>query len=401
MKRTLFALATTSLISWSCAQTLTPEAALERFFTAPEVDPAWFSQSFLDQVPAAQLEPLIGQLIADLGAFRSVEGEAGEYTVLFERGALPAYIVLNAEGQITGLQFLPPIPTAADLAEALEGFRELPGEVSVLVLAGDEERAAIEADAPLAVGSSFKLAVLAALKERTEAGERAWDEVVRLEPAWKSLPSGLLQDWPDGSALTLETLATLMISQSDNTATDALIHLLGRETVEASAGDAGRNRPLLTTRELFVLKNPADADLLARYREGDEAARRAVLAEAAARALPDPLSFPTEPTALDVEWFYSTRELCALIAQVAELPPMRVNPGVVDPDDWTRVAFKGGSEPGVMNLTTYLEAEGTRYCVSVTQNREDAVLEEARLLSLYSGLLAVLGDEVAQDEAPQ
>lgn len=245
-------------------------------------------------------------------------------------------------------------------------------------------------DAPLAVGSSFKLAVLAALQERVEAGERAWDEVVTLEAAWKSLPSGLLQDWPEGSALTLETLATLMISVSDNTATDALMHTLGREAVEAQLGE--RNRPLLTTREAFVLKTPAHADLLARYREGDEAARRRVLEEAAARDLPDPLSFPTEPTALDVEWFVSARELCALIAEVSELPLMSVNPGVADPDRWTRVAFKGGSEPGVMNLTTYLEGDASTYCVSVTQNREDAPLEEARLLGLYGGLLAALGE---------
>lgn len=392
----IFVLLTLTLTPFGAAQAITPEAALERFFTVPEVDPAWFAQSFLDQVPAAQLEPLLEGLTAELGAYRGVEGDAGEYTVLFERGTVPARLVLNAEGQIAGLQFLPPIPAAANLEEALEGFRALPGEVSVLVLAGDEERAAIEADAPLAVGSSFKIAVLAALEEQIEADERAWNEVVTLQNAWKSLPSGLLQNWPDGGALTLETLATLMMSQSDNTATDALMHLLGREAVEARAGDEGRNRPLLTTRELFTLKSPANADLLARYREGDEAARRAVLEEAATRELPDPLTFPTEPTALDVAWFYSARELCALIAEVAELPLMRVNPGVADPDRWTRVAFKGGSEPGVMNLTTYLESEETTYCVSVTQNDEDAALDEARLLSLYSGLLGVLHSDPAQ-----
>ena len=71
------------------------------------------------------------------------------------------------------------------------------------------------------------------LREEVEAGRRAWDEVVRLEEAWKSLPSGLLQGWPEGSPLTLHTLAALMISLSDNTATDALIALLGRERLEA------------------------------------------------------------------------------------------------------------------------------------------------------------------------
>ncbi|WP_373047449.1 serine hydrolase [Vulgatibacter sp.] len=76
-------------------------------------------------------------------------------------------------------------------------------------------------------------AVVAELVRATEAGERRWDEVVRLAPEAYSLPSVLLQDWPAGAPVTLQTLATLMISRSDNTATDQLVHLLGRERIEA------------------------------------------------------------------------------------------------------------------------------------------------------------------------
>ncbi|MFL9455456.1 serine hydrolase [Tolypothrix bouteillei VB521301_2] len=48
----------------------------------------------------------------------------------------------------------------------------------------------------------------------------AWKDVVQLQPSEKSLPSGMLHTWPDGSYLTVQTLASLMISLSDNTATD-------------------------------------------------------------------------------------------------------------------------------------------------------------------------------------
>lgn len=47
----------------------------------------------------------------------------------------------------------------------------------------------------------------------------------------KSLPGGILQNWPKGAPLTLHTLAGLMISQSDNTAADTLLEILGRDVV--------------------------------------------------------------------------------------------------------------------------------------------------------------------------
>ena len=84
-----------------------------------------------------------------------------------------------------------------------------------------------------AVGSAFKLAVLAALKDQVAAGALAWDDVATLEAGHISLPSGILQAWPVGSPLTIHTLASLMISVSDNTATDALIALLGRDLIES------------------------------------------------------------------------------------------------------------------------------------------------------------------------
>ena len=92
-----------------------------------------------------------------------------------------------------------------------------------------------------------------------------------LDSALRSLPSGVLQSWPAGTPMTVESLAILMISQSDNTAADRLLHLLGRERVESRTRVAGnthvaRNTPFLTTREMFALKTPADSDALAAVR---------------------------------------------------------------------------------------------------------------------------------------
>jgi beta-lactamase class A len=62
-----------------------------------------------------------------------------------------------------------------------------------------------------------------------------WADVVALQEQWRALPSGVLQDWPLGTHLTVESLAVLMISISDNTAADALAGLVGCAEVEQVA----------------------------------------------------------------------------------------------------------------------------------------------------------------------
>src|SRR5258708_7877143 len=100
---------------------------------------------------------------------------------------------------------------------------------------------------------------------------------------------------------------------------------------------------------MFTLKAVGNADALTRFQRGDEPARRAVLSELRSKPLPKVEAFPTEPTALDVEWWFSARELCDLVKKVHDLPLMGINPGVAKRDAWSSVAYKGGSEPGVLD----------------------------------------------------
>lgn len=367
----------------------TPTQALERLFQAETIQSEWFAPVFLQQVPFPQMQATLDGLTAQLGALQGIEPLAEGYQLRFENGTLSALIQLNDAGQIVALLFSP-LAEAVSLAEAIAAIEAFPGEASLLVLAGDEAVAAVAAETPLAVGSAFKLAVLAALQRAIAAGTLRWDTVVPLEAAWRSLPSGLLQDWPVGSAVTLETLATLMISVSDNTSTDALIHVLGREAVEAVTP---RNQPFLTTRDFFVLKNPENADALAAFRQGSDRDRRRLLTTLPDLPLPPASLFNGDPIALDVEWFLSARELCDLMATVKDLPLMGVNPGVARPEDWRHIAFKGGSEPGVLNLTTWLEAEdGQAYCVVATWNDPSQALDEMALIQTYQGLVTGLAE---------
>ena len=298
-------------------------------------------------------------------------------------------MALNPQGQITGLLFETPQLTGLSLDDVLSEFSTFPGEVHLLATRNGADVGAINADKTLAVGSTFKLLILQALQTQIEQGKHQWDEVVTLQDEWKSLPSGFLQTWPAGSSLTIESLATLMISQSDNTATDHLLHIVGRETVEALSLS---NRPFLTTREAVVLKDPANRSILRRWRSRDE--KRSLLSALAALPLPAVSIFNEGPQAIDVEWFFTARELCNAMEVVASLPLMSINPGLVDPDQWDSVAFKGGSEPGVENFTTRLVDEQETLCVTATWNNE-AGIDELRFSTLYRSLI-----ESARDQRP-
>ena len=190
----------------------------------------------------------------------------------------------------------------------------------------------------------------------------------------------MLQDWPAGSPLTLHTLAAVMMSISDNTAADTLLKLAGRDKVEAALGIA----PVLSTRELFVLK--ANPDLMARYASGDLAARRAVLVDADARPLPD-AGKALAPQTPGVEWDLSPTKLCALIGDVGGLDVTQINAGIASKSEWSSVSFKGGSETGVLSLTTLaVSKSGVTYCVSAVWNAPDAV-DDAAAFAAYGGLL--------------
>lgn len=364
-----------------------PEQVLQRLFTEERMQAEWFEPALLAQVPIAQIEAIVRELRRQYGSWVAVRGRGLEYEVELERAWVPTRMVLGAQGRISGLLFQPPYPKATTLEGWLEAFRALPGRVALLVRRDDQDLLVLRAEEPLAVGSAFKVAVLAALAREVASGRRRWEELVPIASAHKSLPSGILQDWPEGAPLTLYSLAALMIAQSDNTATDHLLALLGRQPVERLAN---RNRPFLNTREAFALKNPANRSWLERFRRSDETGKRAILRELAQRPLPDETLFSSGPVALDVEWFFSARELAALLDEVAELPIMGINPGPAWRADWAAVAFKGGSEPGVLNLSArLLRADGRRFTVIATWN-DERLLDEVRFLGLYSGLLRFL-----------
>lgn len=255
-----------------------------------------------------------------------------------------------------------------------------------------------DVDALLPIGSVFKLYVLGAVAEAVEAGVLAWTDELTVTDDVRSLPSGITQDEPTGTTLTVRELAGRMIAISDNTATDMLIDAVGRDAVERiqpamGHTDPAANEPFLTTRELFVVK--LDGDLLARYAEADTVGRRELLDEIARRPLPElaPGDFADEPIAPEeVEWFATPADLCRALADLAERstrPGLREiadvmtrNPGVPAPG-FDEVWFKGGSEPGVLAAAWLVRRDGRTFAVTGSiANADTSFDQELALLTL-------------------
>lgn len=266
-------------------------------------------------------------------------------------------------------------------------------------------------DQPLAIGSAFKLYVLAILNRRVQNGEATWGDPVTLTADHMSLPSGVLQLLPAGTRLPVRTLAELMIAISDNTAADNLILFDGREEIEkdlAALGqaDPDRNIPFLTTREAFTLKLSPDQTRTNAYIHGGVGERRAILEAIAGEPLPSTQEITSQkrPIAIDsLEWFATSAELAEVITLLGAGDPewssqtvrdtLSINPGVpFDPGQFSWIGFKGGSELGVLSTTWLLErTDDRRFAVSMILTNADGKIDENAAVALGQRLLATVG----------
>lgn len=392
------------------------------------------SERFKAQAPPARVRVLSRVLRDEHGWFEPVrvEEQSGEGIVLLLRGEQSGGYVrlivgIDGDGLISTL-LVQAAPDAGEpmfrswreVEERLSGFdgRASLGVYRVVEDAGGgltiAPHRAFNDDERLAIGSTFKLYVLGALGEMVLAGEASWDEKLAIRDEWKSLPSGLMQDEPEGAEFTLEHFAQEMIRISDNTATDHLIHRVGRERIESYMsrlhGEPGLNKPFLTTREMFAIKLQPERDLAQRFAAADERERRKMVAPGGevAEATPHVLLAAAWRVPVEiggVEWFASARECALAMADLERLGrkegmgalrrALRRNPGIrLESRAWTDGAFKGGSEPGVMNLTWLLErTDGERFAVSIGFNNEERALDEGECVAIAAGVLRLLGDE--------
>ena len=375
-----------------------------------------FAPAFLAQVPDAKVRAIAGQLRDGLGkavsvaAIEAVQPNAARIRITYERGVVSMNLAVEAEApnRIIGLLITGTTTTEASLDAVVAALKAEPGLTGfTLARLGDAAPVAtlsLDADRPAAIGSAFKLAILAELIRATNSGERHWDDMVTLDGA--PLPGGFYTQKPAGTTVTLRELTEKMISVSDNSATDILLALVGRARVEAMLPvigwhDAARNRPMLSTLDMFKLKGVQGGALGRRWQTLDEAGKRALLARDIAPAplsAIDPALFRDgKPVMLGVEWFASPADLVRTMdwirrntergagAEARRILAINSGVGPAAAAKWGYVGFKGGSEPGVISMTFLLRAkDGGWFALSASWNNPATAVDDGRFVALMT-----------------
>lgn len=384
-----------------------------------------FAPEFLTQVTPSQLTPLFAGYFAQLGSctkatlIKSDSPDSGEFEFIFAKGfTVPSRLSANpsAPNLITGLWFGNPVSISATLSEIASELKAFPGETSFLVVRLDGESMTSlvthNAERELAIGSAFKLYILSELVHELSNNERKLSDVIKLDDRAISLPSGMMQSWPTGSSVTLHTLAVLMISISDNTAADHLLMTLTRERVEQMLRETGHSKPeldmpFLSTLEMFKLKGEPTHKAADEFLALDVSGRRRFLMEKIAsvkREDAKPYRDGKPSYADRIEWFASVTDLCHAMnwlrrqTEAGAAAPVRdilsINPGSglnVSRERWRYIGFKGGSEPGVLNLTYLLQStKGQWYAMSISWNNPQAALDNSKLLALVQRALQII-----------
>lgn len=378
----------------------------------------YFDPAFQAALPEAQFKATTAGLIAQYGRPIAVEnaassdGRSGSLSLRFEKGVAAVRLDVGAaaDARVIGLR-LTGFQMANDSFDKVAAeMAALPGMAGFLVaeLDGDSIRplASANADRQFAVGSTFKLYILDQLAAQVTAGERQWSDVVPL--SHPSFSSAGTANWPTDTPVTLQSLANWMISVSDNSAADTLIHLLGRDRIEArmrAAGhsDPSRNIPFLTTVEAFALKGNNFAAEREAFVASEDAAQRRLLDANRDRltlANVDGVSFTGGPRFIDrLEWFASPNDVARVMIDLrnrqspAAMAAMAINPGV-NPGavkDWSWLGYKGGSELGVisMSLLGQRKSDGKWVVVTASWNNPDAPVATETLVDLVTRLLVL------------
>lgn len=374
---------------------------------------SYFDPRFLTIVPPAQFRAISASLIAQHGQPKQLvsttrkSATAATLKLAFEKAVLTFEFEINdaAPHYVTGL-LVTNVAVANDSVAAVAAeLAALPGQTAFKIerIATDGTRSEIagrNVTQQMAIGSTFKLYILAELAAQIEAGKPKWSDVIPLRR--RSFSSLASQGIPLETPVTLQLLATWMITVSDNAATDELLLLLGRDKVEARVtaighDDIGRMLPFLTTVEAFLIKTDYD-NVLAAYAKGNDTEQRALLARSISNAAferIDPTKFGVKPAAIDtVEWFASANDIVKLMDHIRTrnntvvLKIMAQSVAPATAKKWKYIGYKGGSEPGVLSLSYLGQKQSGEWIVLTgSWNNVDAVIDEGKFVTLMQRLL--------------
>jgi beta-lactamase class A len=319
-------------------------------------------------------------------------------------------LAVDSTGLIDGLFFSLgkpiPIPKVSSWTQLDKDLKKMAPESSFVAakLGSDgtcTDVHVVDATTPRPLGSMFKLFILGALANAVRSHLVSWDQKLTVSANIKVGGSGVLQSDPDGTTLTVEQTAVTMISDSDNTAADMLLKLVGRSAVEAEvrswSSHASLDTPFLSAAEFFALKWDDFPVLANRYLSLSSEQRLSFLTSTIDEIPASHIVATVLPRDINsIEWFSSPDDMCRAFAglQTLESQPglgqlstiLGTNNGGIElkASTWPLVWFKGGSEPGVLTLG-YLarDSSGSTFVVvMMLENTKKAIAPSSTLLGL-------------------
>ena len=260
---------------------------------------------------------------------------------------------------------------ARDLQRIADGYTGVLGVASIdLSDSSNQAMVGVNKDMVFPQASAIKIPILIELYRRGDAEPGLLRSRHTLTSATRTGGSGVMGFFADGaSEIANEDLAVLMITLSDNTATNFLIDVVGMEAVNRTMAGMG-------LRETKLQRKMIRPDAQARGEENlsTPAEAATVMARLSRCALP------------------LSRAGCARVRQVLELPKSESVRATVP--DSIRVASKPGGMEAVATSWALVDFPGRPFALAVMTNYGDteaggaAIREIARLALDYYGKLA-------------
>lgn len=152
-----------------------------------------------------------------------------------------ALVLITSASGVTRSQTSSAPGSASSLDERIRAeVAQFKGKVSLFAKNLDTGATySLDGDNRVRTASTIKVAIMVEAFARVAEGKAKWTDEVVLTTAKKVSGSGVLQDLSDGLKLTLRDAVTLMMTVSDNTATNLVLEVLTTDAVNARMDSLG------------------------------------------------------------------------------------------------------------------------------------------------------------------
>jgi len=338
-------------------------------------------------------------------------------TTEYAQGA--AITSFSASGYPQTAAFTFPQDSNLSYGEVRNKFKKMAQNTSMLVANIDSNRCEPvfkhRAKAVMPTASIFKIWVLAALAKAIEDGDIDINSTVKLVESELVFAGATINNVPLGTNIPLVDMSALMMGRSDNTATDHIHELVGRDKIEKITKAFNKNRahgltPFLSLNEQFQVLAGLSPQQAQDYADGNDKAQRSILNSLIVPLGPvTAFTYNNEDILRTSSWRASTLDVCNGIAGLRQFDNRSEAFSIIDTSfgaevvlptlrrNWDRAWFKGGGLANaqgnyVSTMSWLLESDdrGAHVIVLMANNDDGSGIDLSGMYSLASRIAEIL-----------